>query len=50
MTERARDLHGDLAISPGVSGGTELVWRVPVVTEPEEEPSHPASRGRYPLS
>jgi signal transduction histidine kinase len=49
MTQRARDLHGDLTVSPGASGGTELAWRVPVVTEPEEEAPHPAA-GRYPLS
>jgi signal transduction histidine kinase len=50
MTERARALHGDLVISPGALGGTELIWRVPVVTEAEEEePSGPAPQGRYPL-
>jgi signal transduction histidine kinase len=49
MTQRARALHGDLAISPGASGGTQLTWRVPAVTEEEEEPLRPAPRGRYPL-
>jgi signal transduction histidine kinase len=49
MAERARSLHGDLAISPGADGGTELIWRVPVVTEQPEEPLRPAPQGRYPL-
>ncbi|MGD0556937.1 MAG: GAF domain-containing protein [Streptosporangiaceae bacterium] len=49
MAERARSLHGDLAISPGASGGTELIWRVPVVTEQSDEPLRPAPQGRYPL-
>jgi len=44
MTERARALHGDLIVSPGASGGTELVWRVPVVTEPGQETLRPARR------
>ena len=29
MMERARALHGSLTLSPGASGGTNLVWRVP---------------------
>jgi signal transduction histidine kinase len=49
MTKRARQLHGDLAISPRPEGGTRLVWRVPVVTEAEPEAPRPESRGRYPL-
>jgi signal transduction histidine kinase len=49
MTQRARELDGDLTISPVASGGTELIWRVPVVLEPEEEPLRPAQEGRYPL-
>jgi signal transduction histidine kinase len=49
MTQRARALHGDLTVAPGASGGTELSWRVPVVTEPEEESPRPAPQGRYPL-
>jgi two-component system, NarL family, sensor histidine kinase DevS len=48
MTQRARALHGDLAISAGAPGGTELTWRVPAVTG-EEEPLRPAPQGRYPL-
>jgi len=36
MTQRARDLHGDLTVCSGADGGTVLAWRVPVVTEPEE--------------
>jgi len=39
MTQRARDLHGDLTVSPGSHGGTVLAWRVPVVTLAEE--GHP---------
>ena len=50
MTQRARALHGDLVVSPGASGGTELVWKVPVVAAPEEEAPRPAPQGRYPLS
>ena len=50
MTARARSLNGELTVSPGAPGGTELAWRVPVVLEPESEPSRPASPGRYPLS
>jgi signal transduction histidine kinase len=49
MTQRAGALHGDLTVAPGASGGTELSWRVPVVTEPEEESPRPAPQGRYPL-
>ncbi|HUN31152.1 MAG TPA: GAF domain-containing sensor histidine kinase [Trebonia sp.] len=50
MTERARSLDGDLTISPGATGGTELTWRVPLVTEPEEVAPRPAAPpGRYPL-
>jgi signal transduction histidine kinase len=51
MTERARALHGDLTISAGASGGTELIWRVPAATgpEPAEERLRPAPQGRYPL-
>jgi signal transduction histidine kinase len=51
MTQRARALRGDLTISPGASGGTELTLRVPAVTgqEQEEEPLRPAPQGRYPL-
>jgi signal transduction histidine kinase len=49
MTERARALHGDLTISAGASGGTELIWRVPAVTGQEEESLRPAPQGRYPL-
>ena len=36
MTERAHALRGDLTVTAGTSGGTELLWRVPIVTEPEE--------------
>jgi signal transduction histidine kinase len=50
MTERARALNGDLTVSPGTSGGTELAWRVPVVIEPAPEAPRPSPRGRYPLS
>ena len=50
MAERARTLNGDLTISPGPSSGTELIWRVPVVTEPEQAAPQTALRGRYPLS
>jgi signal transduction histidine kinase len=50
MTERARALNGDLTVSPGDSGGTHLAWRVPVVTEREDEPPRPAPQGRYPLT
>jgi two-component system, NarL family, sensor histidine kinase DevS len=44
MTERAHALNGDLTISPGAAGGTELAWRVPVVMEPEEEGPGPPRR------
>ena len=50
MTERAHALRGDLTVTAGTSGGTELLWRVPIVTEPEEEAPPAAPRGRYPLS
>jgi signal transduction histidine kinase len=50
MTERARALNGDLTVSPGTPGGTELSWRVPVLIEPEPEAPRPAPQGRYPLS
>jgi signal transduction histidine kinase len=49
MAERARALNGDLTVSPGVPSGTELIWRVPVVMEPAEEPVRSAPEGRYPL-
>jgi len=49
VAERARSLNGDLTVSPGASGGTELVWRVPLVIEPEEETPRPGPQGRYPL-
>jgi signal transduction histidine kinase len=49
MTQRARALHGELTIAAGPSGGTELTWRVPAVTEEEGEPLRPAPQGRYPL-
>jgi len=49
MAERARALHGDLSVCPGVSGGTELVWRVPVVTEPAQQTPRPVPRERHPL-
>jgi len=49
MTERARSLDGDLTVSAGTPGGAELVWRVPLVMEPEPETPRLAPQGRYPL-
>jgi signal transduction histidine kinase len=50
MTERARALGGELTVSARPAGGTELIWRVPAATEPEEELPRPQPQGRYPLS
>jgi signal transduction histidine kinase len=50
MTERARVLGGELTVSARPAGGTELTWRVPAATEPEEELPRPQPQGRYPLS
>jgi signal transduction histidine kinase len=47
MADRARALDGELSVEQATDGGTQLIWRVPVVTE---EPLRPAPRGRYPLS
>jgi signal transduction histidine kinase len=49
MAERARALGGDLTVTSRASGGTELAWRVPLVTGPAEQPPQPAPPGRYPL-
>jgi signal transduction histidine kinase len=32
MGERAHDLGGTFEIGPGESGGTTLIWRVPITS------------------
>jgi signal transduction histidine kinase len=49
MASRADKLSGELTVSPGENGGTELVWRVPAILEEPPEPEARLPEGRYPL-
>lgn len=40
LSERARQLGGELTVSAPAGGGTRLVWRVPVVDAAGQPPAH----------
>jgi signal transduction histidine kinase len=52
LAERAEQLGGKLRVSPVDGGGTELEWKVPVLSDaaaaPDDEP-RAEPRGKYPL-
>jgi signal transduction histidine kinase len=52
MADRAVKLGGELRLSPGEGGGTELEWTVPVPPERDQDRPgglRPSPPGRYPL-